>query len=93
MSLATPLTDLIFGPSVSSPSKFGIYPLFGPMIPCFFSKTHAPFTIVLNRNVQSVGGSSTSSVAFPTITVSTSFGSGRLLDTGIPVNSGKFSVL
>ena len=46
-----PITEFIFGPSlpILPQSKLDIYPLFGPMAMCFFSKTHAPFTIVLNE--------------------------------------------
>ena len=48
--LFSPFMDLVYGPArmaVTSP-KLKIYPMFGPLTTCFFSKTHAPFTIVLN---------------------------------------------
>ena len=47
----SPITEFIFGPSppILPQPKLDIYPLFGPMAMCFFSKTHAPFTIVLNK--------------------------------------------
>ena len=50
----SPILDFIFGPSppILPQPKLDIYPLFGPMAMCFFSKTHAPFTIVLNKNKQ-----------------------------------------
>ena len=46
-----PVIEFIFGPStpILPQPKLDIYPLFGPMAMCFFSKTHAPFTIVLNK--------------------------------------------
>ena len=57
----TPIFDLVFGPSPSSvlPNKMLIYPLFGPLTTCFFSRTHAPFTIVLNKDVDSSSSSET----------------------------------
>ena len=47
----TPIFDVVFGPSPQDvlPNKMEIYPLFGPLTTCFFSQTHAPFTIVLNK--------------------------------------------
>ena len=49
----SPILDFIFGPSppILPQPKLDIYPLFGPMAMCFFSKTHAPFTIVLNKYI------------------------------------------
>ena len=49
----SPITEFIFGPSppILPQPKLDIYPLFGPMAMCFFSKTHAPFTIVLNKYI------------------------------------------
>ena len=50
----SPILDFIFGPSppILPQPKLDIYPLFGPMAMCFFSKTHAPFTIVLNKMIE-----------------------------------------
>ena len=55
LTLVSPILDFIFGPSPPSMSgpKLEIYPLFGPAAICFFSRTHAPFTIVLNKDVNS----------------------------------------
>ena len=50
--LFSPVMELVTGPSRSSSSsipKLKIYPMFGPLTTCFFSNTHAPFTIVLNE--------------------------------------------
>ena len=52
--LQAPLLELIFGPSpplIAKP-ELKTYPLFGPMALCFFSKTHAPFTVVLNKQAR-----------------------------------------
>ena len=51
IEILSPITDLAFGPSRSSEStyqKIITTPMFGPLTTCFFSRTHAPFTIVLN---------------------------------------------
>ena len=50
--ILSPILELVLGPSppILPEPKLDIYPLFGPMAMCFFSKTHAPFTIVLNKN-------------------------------------------
>ena len=50
--MISPVTDLVFGPSRSTEQtyqKLKTYPMFGPLTTCFFSRTHAPFTIVLNE--------------------------------------------
>ena len=50
--MISPITDLVFGPSRSTEptyTKLKTYPMFGPLTTCFFSRTHAPFTIVLNE--------------------------------------------
>ena len=52
--LQAPLLELIFGPSpplIAQP-ELKTYPLFGPMALCFISKTHAPFTVVLNKQAR-----------------------------------------
>jgi hypothetical protein len=55
LALASPIIDFVFGPSPPSmlDSELSIYPLFGPAAICFFSKTHAPFTVVLNEKANS----------------------------------------
>ena len=50
--IASPIMDLVYGPSrsgVNSVPQLKIYPMFGPLTTCFFSRTHAPFTIVMNE--------------------------------------------
>ena len=49
LRIASPITDVILGPSVSSLPKLKMYPIFGPITTCFFSKTHPPFTITMNE--------------------------------------------
>ena len=62
IEIISPITDLAFGPSRSSEStyqKIKTYPMFGPLTTCFFSRTHAPFTIVLNEVERDDGFSET----------------------------------
>ena len=89
--LFTPITDFVLGPSPSSvvPNKLEIYPLFGPLTTCFFSKMHAPFTIVLNKGP---GTSSSETIYTQTIipdniinAAGTSTGTARLY----PYDNGK----
>ena len=52
--MISPVTNYVFGPSRSTDQaetyqKLKTYPMFGPLTTCFFSRTHAPFTIVLNE--------------------------------------------
>ena len=51
LAIVSPVLDFVFGPSPPPmiQSEMSIYPLFGPAAMCFFSKTHAPFTVVLNE--------------------------------------------
>ena len=50
LAILSPITNFILGPSPAPEpiTELAIYPLFGPITTCFFSKTHAPFTVVLN---------------------------------------------
>ena len=49
--IVSPIMNIVYGPSRSTNSvpQLKIYPMFGPLTTCFFSRTHAPFTIVLNE--------------------------------------------
>ena len=58
ISNLSPILDVVLGSSSSSMDgpKLSMYPLFDPIKTCFMSANFAPFTVVLNKNMNQASG-------------------------------------